>query len=64
MTCVALGVTRVRADFGGIHYSGTVTEFFTPRFQILFTDGDSAEYNGHELAPLLDSSENDSRLWF
>ena len=62
--CLALGVTRVRADFGGILYTGTATEFFAPWFLVVFTDGDSADYNGHELASLLGTSENDSRLWF
>ena len=30
----------------------------------MFTDGDSADLTDHELAPLLDTSENDPRLWF
>ncbi len=33
----------------------------------MFSDGDSADYTGFELAPLLDFSENDfydPRLWF
>ena len=30
----------------------------------MFAGGGSVDYNGHELAPLLVTSENDSRLWF
>ena len=61
---MALGVTRVRAGFGGILYTGTVTEFCAPWFRVGFTDGGSADYNGHKLSPLLDTSENDSRVRF
>ena len=35
-----------------------------PWFRVVFAGGGSAGYNNHELAPLLASSENDSRLWF
>ena len=37
---------------------------FAPRFRVVFADGGSAAYNNHELAPLLATTENDSRLWF
>ena len=37
---------------------------FAPWFRVLFAGGGSADYNGHELAPLLVTSENNSRLWF
>ena len=56
---MTLGVSRVRADFGGISYPGTVVEFCAPWFRVVFSDGDSADYTGHELAPLLDFFEND-----
>ena len=36
-----------------------MTEFFAPWFRVVFSNGDSADYTGHELAPLLDFSEND-----
>ena len=55
---MALDVTRVCSDFGGIPYTGAVTKFCTPWFRVVFTDGDSADYNDHELEPLLDFSEN------
>ena len=57
----------MRADFGGFSYPGTVVEFCAPWFRVVFSDGDSADYTGFELAPLLDFSENDfydPRLWF
>ena len=44
IACVTLGVTRVRADFGGISYPGTVVEFCAPWFRVVFSDGDSADY--------------------
>ena len=37
---------------------------FAPWFRLVFAGGGSATYNNHELAPLLATSENDSRLWF
>ena len=49
----------MRADFGGFSYPGTVVEFCAPWFRVVFSDGDSADYTGFELAPLLDFSEND-----
>ena len=58
VACVALGVSRVRADFGGIFYTGAVAEFRAPWFRVVFTDGDSADYTVPELAPLLDFSGN------
>ena len=30
----------------------------------MFTNGNSVDYNGHELSPLLNTSESDLRLWF
>jgi len=42
----------VRADFGGFSYPGTVVEFCAPWFRVVFSDGDSADYTGFELAPL------------
>ena len=57
----------MRADFGGFSYLGTVVKFCAPWFRVVFSDGDSADYTGLELAPLLDFSENDfydPRLWF
>ena len=53
---MALGLTRVCSDYGGIPYTGTVTKFCTLWFRVVFTDGDSADYNGHELEPPLDLS--------
>ena len=64
---MTLGVFRVRANFGGIPYPGKVVKFFAPCFRVVFSDGDSADYIGHELAPLLDLSESnfyDPGLWF
>ena len=64
---MALGESRVLADFDGTCYGGTVVEFCAPWFRVQFDDGDSADYAGHELAPLLDLSETDfydPRLWF
>ena len=56
-------VCRVR----GKPHKWNVVEFCAPWFQVVLSDGDSADYTGHELAPLLDFSENDfydSRLRF
>ena len=33
-------------------------------FRVVFAGGGSADYNDHELAPLLVTSESGSRLWF
>ena len=63
---MTLGVSRVRVDFGGISYPGKVAGFCAPWFRVVFIDGDSADYNGPELASLLNFPENDfndPRLW-
>ena len=57
----------MRADFNATCYGDTVVESFAPWFRVQFDDGDSAEYAGNELAPLVDLSDSgfyDPRLWF
>ena len=64
---MALGDSRVRANFGGISYPGTVVEYFAPWFRVVFSDGDSVDHTGHELTPLFDFSRSDfydPGLWF
>ena len=57
--CVTPGVSRVRIAFAGEWFGGTVTSFCAPWFHVDYDDGNSAEYAGHELAPLLEFSEED-----
>mmetsp|Transcript_73989 Transcript_73989/g.139860 ORF Transcript_73989/g.139860 Transcript_73989/m.139860 type:complete len:468 (+) Transcript_73989:167-1570(+) len=66
---VVLGRTRVRVPFAGYSgtFKGTVVEFCKPWFKVLFTDGDSADYTGHELAQFIvfrDEDFYEPSLWY